>query len=145
MKAIVQRVLQAQVQVDGKVVGCIEKGFLTYIGVGLNDKPASAEKLADKVGGLRIFEDGAGKMNLSLQDVGGDILAIPNFTLLADASQGRRPAFSAAAPSVSAEPVFAHFILSLRQMGLTVSSGMFGADMIITSKAEGPVNILLEA
>jgi len=144
MRAIVQRVLQAQVEVDGKVVGSISRGFLTYLGVSVSDKLPLAAKMADRVGGLRIFEDLNGKMNLSLQDVRGGILAIPNFTLLADASQGRRPAFSGAATSESAQPIFDHFVLSLKQMGLSVSSGEVGADMLIRSKADGPVNILLE-
>ena len=144
MKAVVQRVRSAEVQVDGEVVGRIDRGLLVYVGVGCHDAADDAERLADKVVNLRIFEDDAEKLNRSVQDVRGGVLAIPNFTLLADARKGRRPSFVGAAAPEAAAPVFQAFVAALKRSGCPVAAGVFGATMLIRSDADGPVNILLE-
>jgi D-tyrosyl-tRNA(Tyr) deacylase len=144
MKAVVQRVRWAEVEVDGRVVGRVERGLLVYAGVAAGDTAQDAWKLADKVANLRIFEDEADKLNLSVQDVRGGVLAISNFTLLADARKGRRPAFAGAAGQEAAGPIFECFLAALRQTGLPVAQGVFGATMRIRSEADGPVNILLD-
>jgi len=144
MKAVVQRVRWAQVEVDGRLVGRIERGLLVYAGVAVGDSAQEAGKLADKVANLRIFEDEGGKLNRSVQDVRGGVLAISNFTLLADARKGRRPAFVGAAPQETAGPVFECLVAALRATGLLVGQGVFGATMHIRSEADGPVNILLD-
>ena len=145
MKAVVQRVRWAEVEVDGRVVGRVERGLLVYAGVAAGDTAQEAARLADKVANLRIFEDEGGKLNRSVQDVmGASVLAISNFTLLADARKGRRPAFVGAASIEAAGPVFEAFVAALRASGLTVQQGLFGATMHIRSEADGPVNILLD-
>ena len=144
MKAVIQRVRWAEVEVDGRIVGRVERGLLVYAGVAVGDTAQEAWKLADKVANLRIFEDEGGKLNLSVQDVRGGVLAISNFTLLADARKGRRPAFVGAAPQEVAGPVFEGFVAALRATGVTVQQGLFGATMCIRSEADGPVNILLD-
>jgi D-aminoacyl-tRNA deacylase len=144
MKAVVQRVRWAEVEVDGRVVGRIEIGLLIYAGVAVGDTAREAWKLGDKVASLRIFEDEAGKLSRSVQEIGGGVLAISNFTLLADARHGRRPAFLAVAPQEKAAPIFDGFVSALRAAGITVAQGVFGATMHVRSEAAGPVNILLE-
>ena len=144
MKAVVQRVRWAEVEVGGRVVGRIERGLLVYAGVAVGDTLQEARRLADKVANLRIFEDDLGKLNLSVQDARGGVLAVSNFTLLADARKGRRPAFVAAAAKEAAAPVFEGFVGALRAAGLDVQQGVFGATMHIRSEADGPVNILLD-
>ena len=145
MRAVVQRVAWAEVEVDGRVVGRIGKGLLVYVGVGVDDGPAEADWLAGKLAGLRIFTDREGKLNLSVKAVGGAVLAISNFTLLADARKGRRPAFTAAAAAEQAEPVHEAFLAALRQQGVDVQTGVFGAKMAIRSQADGPVNIIVDS
>ena len=144
MRAIVQRVAHAEVEVDSAQVGRIDRGLLVYLGVGVDDGPEDARRLADKVARLRIFADGQGKMNLSVRDVGGGVLAIPNFTLMADARKGRRPAFVAAAGPQQAEPLYEVFLDALRDLGCEAAAGKFRAHMDIRSTADGPVNIILE-
>jgi D-tyrosyl-tRNA(Tyr) deacylase len=144
MRAVVQRVAWAEVESDGSIVGRIERGLLVYVGVGVDEPGEAAAKLADKVANLRIFEDDAGKLNLSVQDARGGVLAVPNFTLMADASKGRRPALTAAAPAKLAEARYDAFVEALRRYDVTVAGGVFGAHMTIRSAADGPVNILLE-
>jgi D-tyrosyl-tRNA(Tyr) deacylase len=144
MKAVVQRVRWAEVEVEGRVVGRIERGLLVYAGVAVGDTLQEARRLADKVANLRIFEDDAGKLNLSVQDARGGVLAVSNFTLLADARKGRRPAFVGAAGQEAAGPIFDGFVAALRAAGLNVGQGVFGATMHIRSEADGPVNILLD-
>ena len=144
MKSVVQRVLRAEVQVGGRAVGWIGRGLLVYVGVAAGDSVVQAQKMAEKVAFLRIFADDAGKLNRSVQDVRGGILAIPNFTLLADASKGRRPAFSAAAGGTDAVKLFDAFVEALQSLNVTVTSGIFGADMAINSVADGPVNVLMD-
>ena len=145
MRAVIQRVLSANVTAHAEVVGRIGQGLLVYVGVATTDGPADADYLAEKVAVLRIFPDEQGKMNLSVQDVRGGVLAVPNFTLLADARKGRRPAFVKAAPPEQAEPLHDAFISGLRARGCQVVQGVFGAHMLIDSIADGPVNIVLDS
>ena len=145
MKALLQRVGHARVEVDGQRVGEIDEGgLLVYLGVDAEDTSAEAKRLAEKVAGLRVFEEAQGKMNLSVRDVGGGILAIPNFTLMADARKGRRPAFVDAAPPEKAEPLYEAFVTALRDQGCRVETGQFRTTMAITSLALGPVNLVVE-
>jgi len=144
MRAVLQRVRWAEVEADGNVVGKIDHGLLVYVAAGPGDGAAQAEQMAEKIAGLRVFPDKQDKLNLSVRDVRGGVLAVPNFTLLADARKGRRPAFGAAAPATVAEPVFDAFVLTLGKMGVAVAAGIFGASMLIRSSADGPVNIVLD-
>ena len=143
MKAVVTRVKNARVEIDNKVNGAIEKGFLVLLGVGPDDTEASADKLADKVCGLRIFDDENGKMNLNLAAVGGALLVVSQFTLYADTSS-RRPGFSHAAKPDRAIPLYQRFMAQCRERGFAVEHGEFGADMQVFSQNDGPVTILLD-
>lgn len=144
MRALVQRVGWAEAVVEGRNVGRIEAGLLVYVGVGLDDTQAEAEWLAAKIAALRVFEDEQGKLNMSVRDARGGVLAVSNFSLLADARRGRRPAFADAAPAEQAEPIHEAFVAALRKQGLNVATGVFGARMAIRSRADGPVNILID-
>jgi D-tyrosyl-tRNA(Tyr) deacylase len=144
MRAVVQRVCRGSVTVDGEVVGAIERGVVVLLGVTHADTEAQAEWLARKVAGLRIFEDDAGKLNAGLLDVDGEALVISQFTLYADASKGRRPGFSDAAPAEIAEPLYEHFVDALRGHQVPVQTGVFGAHSLVEIHNEGPVTILLE-
>ena len=144
MRALLQRVHRAEVEVDDRIVGQIERGLLVYVGVAVDDVVADAERLAEKVASLRIFEDADHKMNLSCQDVRGGVLVVSNFTLLADARKGRRPAFVDAAPPAVAERLYENFADALVAQGCSVARGVFRAKMTIRSMADGPVNILVE-
>lgn len=145
MKAVIQRVEQAACRVDGKVTGEIQTGFLVLLGVMKGDTKAQADLLAKKIAGLRIFTDEADKMNLDLKDVGGGILLVSNFTLGADLTKsGRRPSFSDAAPPSEAEPLYEYMADQLRKLGVTVETGIFGADMKISMVADGPVTLIAE-
>jgi len=144
MKAVVQRVHSAEVSVDGEVVGRIDAGLLVYVGVVEGDEPDDADRLADKVAGIRIFEDGEGKLNRGVRDVRGGVLAIPNFTLVADTRKGRRPSFVEAARPESARTLYDTFVTALRERECTVASGAFGATMTIRSAAAGPVNVIVD-
>ena len=142
MKAILQRVKIAKVEVDGEVVGEIGKGFLVLLGVAREDDQREAEVLADKIAGLRVFTDENDKMNLSLAEIGGEVLVISNFTLCADCSHGRRPSFIAAARPEQAEPLYEYFSQRLRDAGVKkVAQGIFGADMAVSLLNDGPVTI----
>jgi D-tyrosyl-tRNA(Tyr) deacylase len=144
MRALVQRVSQGSVSVDGEVVGAIDRGFVILVGVTHGDGKAQAEWLANKVAGLRVFEDDEGKMNLSLDDVQGEALVISQFTLYGDTRKGRRPSFiGAAAPDV-AEPLVDYFAEQLRQKGFNVPTGVFGAEMKVEIHNDGPVTLMLE-
>ncbi len=143
MRAVVTRVKNARVEVGGAVSGQIGQGLLVLLGVGPEDTQAHADKMADKVCGLRIFEDENGKMNLNLAAVGGSLLVVSQFTLYADTSS-RRPGFSHAAPPALAIPLYEHFMDACRQRGFSVEHGEFGADMQVFSQNDGPVTILLE-
>ncbi|MFP4354827.1 MAG: D-aminoacyl-tRNA deacylase [Phycisphaerae bacterium] len=144
MRALIQRVLSASVSVDSQVSGRIERGLLVYLGVAIDDTVAQADKLAEKVARLRIFEDQSGKLNLSVDQVDGAILVIPNFTLQADARKGRRPSFDRVMPGESAELLHRRFIETLSEAGIPVQEGQFGADMRIASVADGPVNLVVD-
>ena len=143
MRAVVTRVKQARVEIGGHVNGQIGQGFLVLLGVGLEDTPAAADKMADKVCGLRVFEDENGKMNLNLQTVGGALLVVSQFTLYADTSS-RRPGFTGAAKPDTAIPLYERFMEQCRARGFPVEHGEFGADMQVFSPNDGPVTILLE-
>jgi len=142
--AVVQRVWWAQAEVDGRSVGRIDQGLLVYVGVTTADTPAEAARLAGRIVNLRVFPGNEDKLNLSVQDVRGGILAVPNFTLVGDSGRGRRPNFTAAAPAKTAEAIFDAFVSALRQGDCNVSAGRFGAHMVIGSAADGPVNIIVE-
>jgi D-tyrosyl-tRNA(Tyr) deacylase len=144
MKAVLQRVTQARVTVDGETVGEIDAGLCALIGVGQRDDDASAAALADKVVKLRIFEDGAGKMNRSLLDVGGKLLAVSQFTLYGDTSKGRRPSFIQAMEPGRAEQLFEHFCAACRSSGVTVETGRFRTHMSVSLVNDGPVTLLLD-
>ena len=144
MRGVIQRVARARVDVDAHTVGEIEQGLLVYVGIGPDDTEAHAGQLARKIAHLRIFEDDQDKLNLSVREIGGGILVVPNFTLMADARKGRRPALVGAARPEQAEPLFHAFVAALSAEGVTVATGVFGAHMVINSGADGPVNILLD-
>ena len=143
MRAVVTRVKNARVEIDGKINGAIETGFLVLLGVGPEDTPAQADKLADKICGLRIFEDENEKMNLNLAAVGGALLVVSQFTLYADTSS-RRPGFSHAAKPDTAIPLYQRFMEQCRERGFRVEHGEFGADMQVDSRNDGPVTILFD-
>lgn len=143
MRAVLTRVKNARVEIDGQVNGAIEQGFLVLLGVGVNDTEAQAVKLADKICGLRIFEDENGKMNLNLEAVGGSLLIVSQFTLYADV-KSRRPGFTAAARPETAIPLYEKVMAECRARGFHVKHGEFGADMQVYSQNDGPVTILLD-
>jgi D-tyrosyl-tRNA(Tyr) deacylase len=145
VRIVLQRVSEASVTVEGEVVSEIGPGLLLLVGVAAGDGEAQADWLAEKVAGLRIFSDEEGKMNLSVRDVGGEALAVSQFTLLADTRKGKRPSFVRAAPPEEAEPLFDHFCERLRASGVgTVETGSFGAMMEVALVNDGPVTIVLE-
>ena len=144
MRAVVQRVSQASVSVGGEVVGDIGRGVAVLVGVTHGDTEEQAEWLARKIAGLRIFEDNEGKMNAGLLDTDGAALVISQFTLYADCRKGRRPSFTNAAMPEVAEPLVEHFAQALRDHGVPVETGVFGAHMLVEIYNDGPVTILLE-
>ena len=143
MRAVVTRVKNARVEIGGKINGAIETGLLVLLGVGPDDAEAQADKMADKVCGLRIFEDENERMNLNLEAVGGALLVVSQFTLYA-APSSRRPGFSHAAKPDRAIPLYQRFMAQCRERGFAVEHGEFGADMQVFSQNDGPVTILLE-
>jgi len=145
MRAVVQRVKRAKVDVDGKTVGSIGLGLLVLLGVGQDDTEADADYLAGKVSGLRIFEDSAGKMNLSVGEVSGGVLVVSQFTLFGDCRQGRRPSFTAAAPAQRASVLYEHFARKIAETGLPVAKGQFQAMMQVELVNDGPVTMLLDS
>ncbi len=145
MRLVLQRVLDAAVAIDGAERARIGRGFLALLGVREGDTEADMLALADKCAGLRVFEDPQGKMNLGLADIGGAVLAVSNFTLCADCSHGRRPSFSAAARPETAEPLYDAFCQALRDRGVPVETGVFGADMKISLTNDGPVTLVIDA
>ena len=145
MKLVVQRVANAKVDVDGKTVGKIGKGFLVLCGITHTDTEKEADYLAGKLCKLRVFEDENGKMNLALKDVGGELLIISQFTLYADTvSSGNRPGFTDAARPEKAEPLYKYFMDKCRENGIHVEEGIFGADMKVSLLNDGPVTIIFE-
>ena len=145
MRAVVQRVTEGDVTVENQVTGSIGNGFVVLLGVEDTDTEKDAEYLADKIVGLRVFEDSEDKMNLSLQDVGGEMLVISQFTLLADARKGRRPNFVKAARPEMAKKLYDHFVEKVKAQGVHVGEGVFQAHMLVCIHNDGPVTILLDS
>ena len=145
MRVVVQRVSEAEVRVEGKCVGSVGSGLLVYLGVGKGDSEGDAQFIADKLVNLRIFADEAGKMNLSVQDVGGAILLISNFTLHGDCRKGRRPGFDAAAEPALAEQLYEKVAGLIAARGVPVVKGFFGEYMHVASINDGPVNFILDS
>jgi len=145
MRAVIQRVSRASVKVDGQLTGEISKGLLVLMGVAQEDSVADADYLAEKVSGLRIFEDEAGKMNLSVGEVGGAVLAVSQFTLFGDVRRGKRPSFDAAARPEQARALYEHFVERIRALGLRCETGRFQEMMEVELVNSGPVTILLDS
>lgn len=145
MRAVVQRVSTASVAVEEQIVGEIGPGLLVLLGVSSGDAPTDADYLADKIAGLRIFEDAAGKLNRSVTDIGGAILAVSQFTLLGDARRGKRPSFDAAARPERARELYDSFVAQIRRRGLRCETGRFQATMSVSLVNDGPVTILLDS
>ena len=144
MKVVLQRVSRASVSIQARLVGEIGPGFCLLVGFTHGDTIAQVDWMAEKVAGLRVFTDGAGKMNLGLHEVGGAVLVVSQFTLYGDASKGRRPSFIDAARPEEAIPLYEGFLAALRQRGLRVVSGEFGADMLVEIHNDGPVTLILD-
>ena len=145
MRAIIQRVSSASVEVDGKTVGKIDRGLLVLLGVAKTDDEASADYLAKKIAGLRIFEDPEGKMDLSVKEVNGAVLAVSQFTLFGDVRRGKRPSFDSAAPPDLALRLYEYFVERIRAHGLRCETGIFQAMMNVSLINDGPVTILLDS
>jgi len=145
VRAVVQRVTEGRVTVDGAVVGAIGRGFVVLLGVGPEDTAADARYLAEKIVNLRVFEDEAEKMNLSLLDVGGAVLAVSQFTLYGDCRKGRRPSFTAAAPPDVAAALYETFVSAVRECRVSVETGVFQAMMQVEIHNDGPVTLLLDS
>lgn len=145
MRAVIQRVRHSSVTVDNKVVGQIELGLLVLLGVGEGDGPAEARYLADRIAGLRIFADEAGKMNLSIKQVGGSALVVSQFTLYADVHRGRRPGFTGAAEPKTANELYQLFCEELKKLDVPVQTGIFQADMQVELINDGPVTIIIDS
>ena len=144
MKAVIQRCHRAQVEVGGEVVGKVGRGLAIFVGIAEGDDEERAARLAQKIAALRIFNNTEDKFNLSLKDIGGAALVIPNFTLCGDARKGTRPNFGGAAPPVVAEPLFKQFVTLLRGHNIPVETGVFGAMMNVLVENDGPVTMILE-
>ncbi|MBE7079536.1 MAG: D-tyrosyl-tRNA(Tyr) deacylase [Clostridiales bacterium] len=145
MKAVVQRVKYTSLSVDGRLISEIPFGLTVFLGVKVGDSEKEAEYLAKKIAALRVFEDENGKMNLSVKDVGGEVLLVSQFTLYGDTSHGNRPSFTLAERPEKAEPLYEYAVQALQAHGVTVKKGVFGADMQIRQENDGPVTIFIEA
>ena len=145
MRAVVQRVSRAQVTVNGEVTGKISRGIVVLVAVGNDDKKSDADYLADKIVGLRIFEDDNGKMNLAVADIRGGVLAVSQFTLYGDVRRGKRPSFDAAAPPEPARELYKYFVERIRAAGLICETGRFQETMQLELVNDGPVTILLDS
>jgi D-tyrosyl-tRNA(Tyr) deacylase len=145
MRAVVQRVSHARVTVDDETTGEIGPGLLVYLGVATGDTRPDADYLADKILGLRIFEDADGKMNLAVTNVGGEVLVVSQFTLYGDVRRGKRPSFDVAAPPVQARELYEYFVEKIRASGVHCETGRFQETMQVASVNEGPVTILLDS
>jgi D-aminoacyl-tRNA deacylase len=144
MRIVLQRVSRASVTIDGRVTGAIETGYCVLVGFSHDDTVAQVDWMAEKVAGLRLFSDEAGKMNLGLNDVGGAVLVVSQFTLYGDAAKGRRPSFVDAAKPEVAIPLYQRFLEALRERRLPVAAGEFGADMQVEIHNDGPVTLILD-
>jgi D-tyrosyl-tRNA(Tyr) deacylase len=144
MKAVAQRVQKTTLSVDGELISQIPFGLTVFLGIKSGDTEKQADYIAKKIAGLRVFEDENGKMNLSIQDVGGEVLLVSQFTLYGDTSRGNRPSFTLAERPEKAEPLYEYTVRALQGYGITVKKGVFGADMKIEQYNDGPVTILLE-
>ncbi len=145
MKIVIQRVKKASVSIEGKVKAEIKKGFLVLVGIGQEDREVQAREMAGQISELRVMEGKEGKMNLSLLDTGGEVLVVSQFTLYADTSRGRRPSFSGAADPAKAEKIYNNFVQELKNAGLEVQTGEFGAYMEVFLVNDGPVTLVLES
>ncbi len=145
MRAVIQRVRRAKVSVGEKVVGEVGKGMVILLGIGKDDREEDVRYLADKIALLRIFEDEKSKMNLSLLDIKGEVLVVPQFTLYGDTKRGRRPSFIQAAEPEKAEELYEKFINFLRECNLKVASGIFGVKMLLEIHNDGPVTLILDS
>ena len=145
MRAVIQKVTSSMVMVDGKIIGQIGLGFTVFLGVCIDDEENDVSYMVQKISGLRIFEDEEGKMNLSLDEVDGKVLLISQFTLYGDARKGKRPSFTQAAPSEKGERLYESLVNGLREKGLIVEKGKFGAHMEVSIVNDGPVTIILDS
>jgi D-tyrosyl-tRNA(Tyr) deacylase len=144
MRVVLQRVSRALVRIQGRVAGSIERGFCLLVGFTHGDTPAQVDWMAEKIAGLRLFSDEDGKMNRALDEIGGSVLVVSQFTLYADAAKGRRPSFIEAARPEHAVPLYQYFLEALRHRGLQVQAGEFGADMRVEIHNDGPVTLILD-
>jgi D-tyrosyl-tRNA(Tyr) deacylase len=144
MRVVLQRVSKASVSIDGRTAGAIGRGFCLLVALTHSDTGTTVDWMAEKVAGLRLFSDAEGKMNLGLEDVGGGVLVVSQFTLYGDTAKGRRPSFIDAARPETAIPLYERFVDALRQRGLEVATGEFGADMLVEIHNDGPVTLILE-
>ena len=145
MRAVVQRVTDADVSVDDKITGAIGKGYVVLLGVEEGDTESDADYMAEKITGLRVFEDAEGKMNLSMMDIGGELLSVSQFTLLGDVRKGKRPSFIKAARPEEANRLYQYFNKKGRDKGIKVAEGVFQAEMLVRINNDGPVTILLDS
>ena len=145
MRVVIQRVSEASVTVDQKTVGAIGQGLMVLLGVAQGDTSQEAKSLAEKTAGLRIFEDDAGKMNRSVEEIGGSLLVVSQFTLLGDCRKGRRPGFTDAAPPELADQLYEEYVAALRSRGVNVATGVFRAEMQVALVNDGPVTMLLDS
>jgi len=145
MRAVIQRVSRASVEIDNKVVGSIGNGFVVLLGITMEDDEKDAEYLANKTANLRVLEDNAGKMNVSLLESQGEVLAISQFTLYSDTRKGRRPSFIKAAPPEKAEPLYNAYINYLEKFNIKIATGVFGAMMMVNIHNHGPVTIIIDS
>lgn len=145
MRAAIQRVARAELSVDGEQIASIGRGYVVLLGVTHDDNETDARYIADKIASLRLFEDEAGKINLGITDVGGEVLMVSQFTLYADCRKGRRPSFTDAAPPAVADKLYQRVVELLRETGLLVQTGIFGAHMLVALVNDGPVTILLDS
>jgi len=145
VRAVIQRVSEASVTVDQQTVGAIDQGLMVLLGVAQGDTSQEAKALAEKTAGLRIFEDDAGKMNRSVEEIGGSLLVVSQFTLLGDCRKGRRPGFTDAAPPELADQLYEEYVAALRSRGVNVATGVFRADMQVALVNDGPVTMLLDS